>query len=157
MDIWGHCYLQVKAPLTYTSNKFLAVLQTELKHHHFLGVFQDLPLTNINHFLFWAPLYLRHVVLCFSYPLLFCINFFIFSFHFLEKGEGRDKERDVCLNVDVREKHWLIDFHKCPDHGLNPQPRHMPWLRTKQVTFWFAGWCPTNYAKLVRAIMPIIY
>ena len=29
----------------------------------------------------------------------------------------------------------------CPDLGLNPQPRHMPWLGIESKTVWFTGWC----------------
>ena len=43
---------------------------------------------------------------------------------FLERGEGKEKERE--RNIDVKEKHQLVSSHTGPYWGLNPQPRHEP-------------------------------
>ena len=43
---------------------------------------------------------------------------------FLERGEGRKKERE--RNIDVREKHRWVTSCMCPDWGPNPQPGHVP-------------------------------
>ena len=39
-----------------------------------------------------------------------------------EGGEGMERER----NINVKEKHWSVASHVCPDQGLNLQPRHLP-------------------------------
>ena len=36
----------------------------------------------------------------------------------LEKGEGREKERE--RNIDVRQKHGPVASHRHPDQGLSP-------------------------------------
>ena len=74
-------------------------------------------------------------------PFLF---FFFFSF---EGWAGRKR------NIDVREKHWLVDFHMCPKWGLNLQPTHVSWPGIEPVTFWFMGWCPTNWATEAREFL----
>ena len=48
----------------------------------------------------------------------------------------------------MREKHWSC---MCPNQGLNPQPRHVPWPEIKLVTFCFGRCHPTDRATLVRA------
>ena len=40
--------------------------------------------------------------------------------------------------------------------GPGLQPRHVPWLGIKLVTFWFAGWCPTHWATPVRASTDLV-
>ena len=42
----------------------------------------------------------------------------------LERGKGREKERERKINV--REKHRLVAFHMCLDQRLNLHPRHVP-------------------------------
>ena len=37
-----------------------------------------------------------------------------------------------------------------PLRTLNLQPRYVPWPGIQPMTFHFAGWCPTNWASLVR-------
>ena len=51
--------------------------------------------------------------------------FFQRFYFFLERGEGREKERE--RNINVREKYRSVSSHTCPNQGLNPQPRHVPW------------------------------
>ena len=72
--------------------------------------------------------------------------FTFLSISFLERGEGRGKEREK--KMDVREKHWSADF--CPCRRPNPQSRHVPWPEIEPATFHFAGRCPTNWATPVR-------
>ena len=54
--------------------------------------------------------------------LVWRLHFFRkFHYLFLERGEGRDKERE--RNINVREKHHLVASHMHPDPGdwtLNP-------------------------------------
>ena len=64
-----------------------------------------------------------------------------FTYLFLERGEGREKERET--NINVWEKHQLVASCTHPDWGPGPQPRHVPWPRIKPATFLFAG-CPTQ-------------
>ena len=52
------------------------------------------------------------------------VSFFLFLNFNLESVEGREKEREI--NIDVREKHQLVAFCKCPGWGQSLQPRHVP-------------------------------
>ena len=62
--------------------------------------------------------------------------FFLKRFYlFLERGEGRDKEKE--RNTDMREKHRSVASGTCPNQGLNLQLRHVSWLGIKPVTFHF--------------------
>ena len=59
-----------------------------------------------------------------------------------------------------REKHWYegetsigclpYDPHMIPNWGSNSQPRYMPWLGIKPVTFWGMGWCSNQLSYLAR-------
>ena len=60
----------------------------------------------------------------------------------LGRGEGREKERQ-------RNMMWERSINLIP--GLNPQPRHGPWLGIKLVIYCSAEWFITNWATLVRA------
>ena len=53
--------------------------------------------------------------------LHFLKNTYLF---FLERGEGRENEREG--NIDVREKHQFAALHMHLDQGLNLKPRHVP-------------------------------
>ena len=46
-----------------------------------------------------------------------------FIYLFLERGEGREKERE--RNIDVREKHQSVAPCTWPIQGPNPQPKHV--------------------------------
>ena len=48
----------------------------------------------------------------------------IFIYLFLEKGEGREREKG--RNMDAREKHQSVASHVYPNWGLNLQSRHGP-------------------------------
>ena len=67
-----------------------------------------------------------------------------YVFYFSERGKRREKER----NVSGREKHQSVAPHTSPNQGPNPQ------LGIESVTFHCRGWCPTNWATLVRATCP---
>ena len=67
--------------------------------------------------------------LCFHLFLFF--KDFIHSF--LERGEGKEKERET--SIDMREKH-----HQLPlNWGLNPQPRHVSSPGIELATFHLVG------------------
>ena len=58
------------------------------------------------------------------------LNFFLRFYLFLERGKGGKKsERNI--------NQLLL--------------RHVPWLGIRLATFHFVGWCPTNWATLLRA------
>ena len=46
----------------------------------------------------------------------------------LEREREMERERGREKNINVREKHQLAASHKCPNWGLNPQPRYVPQL-----------------------------
>ena len=84
--------------------------------------------------------------LSFNYwELSFFFKNIFFLLLILEKGKKRER------NVHVREKHQSVASCTRPDWGLNPHPRHVPWLGIKPTTFWFVGRHPTNWATLARA------
>ena len=70
----------------------------------------------------------------------FLKRFYLFIFRLRKRGGGREGE-----------KHQSVASCMHPDWGLNLQPRNVPWPGIELVTFCFAGWCPTNWATLVRA------
>ena len=89
------------------------------------------------------------------YLILYNMNFFKdFIYLLLERGEGREKERE--RNNNVREKHWLGASHTCPDRGSNLQPRHVPWLGIELAAFYLVEQCSTNWATPFRAIIWIL-
>ena len=61
---------------------------------------------------------------------------------FRERWREREREGD---------KHLSVASCMCPEQGLNPQSRHVPWQGIKLGTFRFAGWHPTNWTTLFRA------
>ena len=70
-------------------------------------------------------------------------TFFKKGYLFLERGEGREKERERNINGCL--------FH-APDQGPGPQPRHVPWLGIEPVILWFAGPHSVHWATPARAI-----
>ena len=78
-------------------------------------------------------------------PYIFFKKGFIYLF--LEKGEGREKERERNING--------VASHRCPTWGANLQPKHVPWLEIEPATLHFAGWCLTDWATpVIRAHLP---
>ena len=71
------------------------------------------------------------------------------SLLFLEREEGREKERE--RNTDVWEKHQSIASPMCPNWGQGPQPMHVPWLGVEPVTVHLSEWHPTPWATLIKA------
>ena len=67
-----------------------------------------------------------------------------FIYLFLERGEGREKERVRHSNV------WLLLAH--PHQRPKPQPRHVPWLGIELATLWFSGRHSIHWATPARAI-----
>ena len=65
-----------------------------------------------------------------------------FIYLFLDRGVGREKERERNINV------WLPLVHS---RGPGPQPRHVPWLGIEPATLWFAGRHSINWATQARA------
>ena len=72
-----------------------------------------------------------------------------------ERQRERDRERDTERErqerqtekeISVREKYWLVASHTCPDQGLKPQPKCVPWLGIEPTTFWCGDDAPTNWA-----------
>ena len=66
-----------------------------------------------------------------------------FTYLFLDRGEGREKERERNINV------WLPLMHT-PYWGPGLQPRHVPWLGIEPVTLWFTGWRSIHWAAPAR-------
>ena len=69
------------------------------------------------------------------------IHFFQKDFLFLERGEGKEKERETsmcgCLS-------------STPYWGPGPQPRHVPWLGIEPATLWLAGRHSVHWATPAR-------
>ena len=63
--------------------------------------------------------------------------FFLRFYLFLDRGEGREKERERNINV------WYCLSHT-PHWGPGLQPRCVPWLGIELVTLWFTGWHSTT-------------
>ena len=68
---------------------------------------------------------------------------------FIERGEGREKERE--RNIAVWEMYWLVSclLHN-PNWGPGPQPRRVPWLGIELVTFLVTGWHLIHWATPAR-------
>ena len=75
-------------------------------------------------------------------------------FYFLERGEGREKERErnVICGCPLCAPYW--------EPGL--QLRHMPWLGITLATLWFTGqhsiqWATPAKAKLVNFYVAVLF
>ena len=75
-------------------------------------------------------------LLCSPSIYLFIYLDFFKKLLFVERGEGREKERKRNISV------WLCLV--CPCQGPGSQPRHVPWLGIEPVTLWFTGLCSIN-------------
>ena len=89
----------------------------------------------LSAFFLWPARTLKSIA-----SLRFFKKFFIYLF--LERGKGREEERE--RNVDVSEKHCLVA--SCTHHiqGPNLQPRHVLWLGIELVTFCFCRMMPNQ-------------
>ena len=72
------------------------------------------------------------------------------DFIFWERG----REGEIERNINAREKHQSAASHRCPDRGLDLQPRRVPWAGLKSATHHFVGCHPINLAILVKAQEP---
>ena len=63
---------------------------------------------------------------------------------FLERGEGREKERERNIHVGC--------LSHTPFWGPGLQPRHVPRMGIEPVTLWFTGWCSVHWATPTRAL-----
>ena len=61
---------------------------------------------------------------------------------FTSRERGREKERETSMCGCLLSS---------PYRGLGSQPRHVPWLGIKPVTFWFTGWHSIHWAAPDRA------
>ena len=61
-----------------------------------------------------------------------------------EGGRKRGRGTSMC------ERHQLVASCMHPHWGPNLQPRHVPWLVIKLVTFRCVGRCPAHWATAVR-------
>ena len=61
-----------------------------------------------------------------------------FIYSFLEREEGKEKERETSLGGN--------SISCAPYWGPGRQPRHVPQLGIKPVTLWFAGWHSIHWA-----------
>ena len=89
-----------------------------------------------------------HVAIGCGIPLVSCLFTYLFNLYLVfifliptggyvywfKRGRegGREKER----SIDVWEKHQSVASHTCPNQELNPQPRYVPLLGIKPITFW---------------------
>ena len=88
---------------------------------------------------------LLHTISDFCPSILFS-KFLNILFIYSQREGERDGEKHQC----VRET--LIRIASCtrPTQGPNRQPRHVPWPGIEPATFYFAGWCSTNWPMSVR-------
>ena len=155
---------------------FIIFLYNHLK---FCSVYSNssffIPDFNLYHFSFFLGLvnilslkkiFPKNQLLVLSIPYCFCIFYFMefysnlyyfllstyfkkyFIYLFVERGGGRGEKE--------QEKHRLVASHMHPDRGPNRQPRYVPWMGIKPVTFRFVGQCQTNWATPVRAFVLIL-
>ena len=74
----------------------------------------------------------------YAYKDMHRIYVYISCIYYRKRGvEERERER----GIHMREQHGLVASHMCSDWGLNPQPRHVPWLGIKPSAFWYMGRC----------------
>ena len=76
-------------------------------------------------------------------------NFFFLNFIylFLDRGEGREKEREGNINV------WLPLTRPV----IEDLARHVPWRGIELETLWFTGWRSIHWATPARAICNFFY
>ena len=76
---------------------------------------------------------------------------------FRERVRRREREKRGERNIDVREKHRLVASCMHPNHGLNPQLRHVPWLGIEPANFGCTGQRSKQLSHLAKAEMCYSY
>ena len=77
------------------------------------------------------------------------LNFFEdFIYLFLERTEGRRKERERNINV------WLPLTP--PNWGPGPKPRHVPWLGIEPTALWFTGLALSSLSHISQGHLKIL-
>ena len=66
-----------------------------------------------------------------TYELYYFFKDFIYLL--LERGVGREKKREI--NINVWEIHWPVASHMPPTGDLAYNPGNVPWLGIQPVTF----------------------
>ena len=95
---------------------------------------------------FWLPGCLIHLhnrcslVVVQYKDLQYCSTFFKFSLEDMFIGFWREGKRERDRNIEVREKHLSISSHTRPNQGLNRQPKYVPRVGVKPMTFQFMRW-----------------
>ena len=79
-----------------------------------------------------------------SKVLIYVFIFKDFIYLLLERGEGREEEKEK--NINVWEIHPSVASCTPPNSRPGPQPRHVPWPGIEQVSFQFAGWHSIHWA-----------
>ena len=74
----------------------------------------------------------------FAHSCTFSKIFKDFIYLFLERGEGRKKERERNINACMRDTSTSCHSH-APNWGPGLKPRHVLWLRIEPETFQFTG------------------
>ena len=100
----------------------------------------------LNQLLMWSSssIFLSAIFKSFNFTTLFFFSFFkILLGLFLERGEGREKDRERNINM------WLPLPH--PQLGTWPTTRHVPWLGIELATLWFTGQHSVHWATPARA------
>ena len=81
---------------------------------------------------------------------LYYLFFKDFIYLFVERREGREKERE--RNTDTWETHRLVAAHMPSTGAPGTQSRHVPWLGFESATFWFTVQCSISWAPPARVI-----
>ena len=92
---------------------------------------------------------MRVLLLPYQFICLFFKRFYLFTF--LERGEGREEERE--RNISGWEIHGCL--LRATNWASGPQPKHVPWWGTEPSTFQFRGWHSIHWATPARAFLPI--
>ena len=66
-----------------------------------------------------------------------------------------ERERERNRNIHMREKHWPVSSHTCPNQGWNPQPRYVTWSGIELIelaNFWSTGWHSIPLSHTARGL-----
>ena len=109
----------------------------------------------------WCPSHFRlFMTLSFSFPNnKECISHYFFKtdfiYLFLERGEGREKERE--RNIDVWEIQRSVVSRMPPTGALACSPGMCPDWESNRQTFWFSGWHSVHWATPAMADFLLSY